>query len=126
MNEKAEKTVIGKAMDFLGSTFKAEEGSYRKGVEAYANKAEKKSVGGFKSGVEKIVKKGDKEASEAIINQNIGFMNEQAENYAAKLGGKQTDAVRNIAQENVARKTLLSGSTKIDGEKAFNEAASKE
>lgn len=38
MNEKAEKTLFGKAMEFLGSTFKAEEGAYQKGVQKAAEK----------------------------------------------------------------------------------------
>lgn len=126
MNANATEGVLGKAMDFLSTTFKAEKGSFKKGVETYANKAEQKSVDGFKGGIEKIVKKGDKNASEAIVNKNIGFANEQAENLAERMGGKQTDNVKNIAQENVARKTLLSGSTKIDGEEAFKAAAGKE
>ena len=126
MNEAATEGILGKAMKFLSSTFKAEDGSLKKGVETYANKSEQSSVNGFKKGIEKIVKKGDKEASEAVVNQNIGFANEQVEDYATRMGGKQTDNVKTIAQENVARKTFMSGSTKIDGEEAFKTAAGKE
>lgn len=121
MNEKAERGILGKALDFMSSTFKSEEGAYARGVDRATNKYAEKIGKNMEKRISKI-----EGVTKENFEANADFITGQAEDMIGRLGGEGAKSTaRATAEAGVAIDALTSGSTKITSKEDFSNAAGK-